>query len=547
MGAAQLGEARVTERRTIAPSVHRLARDLADLKVTVRKLASSPRLAYSSIEGGSLDGYDDDGNPTVNVGELPDGTTGVNPTGGPVPPAPTGFDVSGGIRSLVVDWSGQFVKGVVAPLNFARIEIHVSEDPDFVADLVGDVGNSSTFKGTIETPRGGGLVIAGFDPPEDADADTPLVELYVRFFTRSTSGKFSASSPLYGPVSPVVIRKIEMPDFSVTEFDLEDYSISGTKIQTDAITAPKISANAIIAGKISANAIVTANIQAGAVQTANLQANAVTALTIATNAVTALKVDTDAITAGKIAAGAVIAGKIATDAVTANTIAAGAVTASKLTADAIDGKTITGVTMVTSTLTNPYCAIGNDNFTSWSGLSHSGSYVQISGSTGPPGFGTKYPGIMANNGSGESFFQLIGSAWFTDVNLHGLRLFADVLNDGTTTTTATIGPSGQVIRTPPSSMRYKEDLRKYVSTGILDLEVFIHRYKDRETYGDQEFLAVSAEKVAEVGLDTLYWTDADGRPDGVHYERIGVALIPEIRALRDEVAGLRQLVAGLTA
>ena len=63
---------------------------------------------------------------------------------------------------------------------------------------------------------------------------------------------------------------------------------------------------------------------------------------------------------------------------------------------------------------------------------------------------------------------------------------------------------------------------------------------DAEVDAPRSFGAV-AEEVDELGLSELVRYDAYGRPDGLHYEMFGVALIPEIRKLRDRITELERL------
>jgi hypothetical protein len=62
---------------------------------------------------------------------------------------------------------------------------------------------------------------------------------------------------------------------------------------------------------------------------------------------------------------------------------------------------------------------------------------------------------------------------------------------------------------------------------------------DAEVDAPRNFGAV-AEEVDELGLTELVRYDAYGRPDGLLYEMFGVALIPEIRKLRDRITELER-------
>jgi hypothetical protein len=197
------------------PQTSRATRDLADelnrLDQRVRNLAK-PQLAHSAIEGGAIEGYDPiTGNLTSIIGEQFDGSHGAYPVTGPVPAAPAAFLVIPGLESLTVRWDGVFgnVYGdpditITPTMDHARVEIHVSEDPAF------EPITADTLKGTIESPRGGELVI---QPLEAKTADGQPRTYYVRLVTRTLAGKSSPPSPVASgtPFAPsqIVLDEID--------------------------------------------------------------------------------------------------------------------------------------------------------------------------------------------------------------------------------------------------------------------------------------------------------------------------------------------------
>lgn len=162
----------------------RFARRLARLENEVRAIGSTPQLAYSSVEGGTLDFNGLDGSLGITVGQQFDGTNTVLYTNGPTPPTPSApicVDVLEGGR---IRWDGVFTDAIMAPLDFARMEVHASIDPMFTAEF------ASTLIATFETPRGGEVYV-----------NLPSGTYYVKFVTRTLSGQRSTPS-VYTVLTP---------------------------------------------------------------------------------------------------------------------------------------------------------------------------------------------------------------------------------------------------------------------------------------------------------------------------------------------------------
>lgn len=120
-----------------------------------------------------------------------------------------------------------------------------------------------------------------------------------------------------------------------------------------------------------------------------------------------------------------------------------------------------------------------------------------------------------------------------------------------------------------SSARYKRDIEPAtVSPDILDIDLKHYRYKqDVEEYeaalryideiGEgplprhmseapfepEPMLGAIAEEVHDLGVTDLVQYDAFGRPDGLAYEKFGIALIPIVRDLRDRIEELESQLA----
>lgn len=163
-----------------------LTRELARLRADLENTRRASGLARSAVDDGALT-VTQDGSPTMSVGVQYDGTSTAATVAGPVPPqaaTPGAYGVVGGI---VVQWSGLFAVGgvtdasIVAPMDFSRVEVHASTDPNFTA-LYAD-----TIVATFETPRGG----------EQSIALPSSGEWAVRLVTRSAAGRAAVASDAY--------------------------------------------------------------------------------------------------------------------------------------------------------------------------------------------------------------------------------------------------------------------------------------------------------------------------------------------------------------
>lgn len=171
----------------MSSEVQRLASILAQLQGDVSSLARERRLTHASLEGGGINVYQPGtgGQPGVTLGQQYDGTYGAAPLAGPVPPMPSQPSAEVSPGTLAVSWAGTFAGGpmVVAPMDFARVEIHVSTNPDM------DGLSANTLRDTFESPRGGSKTITGLETGE----------YWVCLTTRSLTGRYSARSAVAGP------------------------------------------------------------------------------------------------------------------------------------------------------------------------------------------------------------------------------------------------------------------------------------------------------------------------------------------------------------
>ncbi|WP_314250900.1 hypothetical protein [Streptomyces sp. DSM 40907] len=189
---------------------------LAALERQIANLQRSSRLGHSSIEDAAIEVYDDSGSLRAVIGQQADGTSGVVAVNGPPPPQPSRPYVSSVLGGVAVTWDGTFLEEVAAPLDFARVEIHIGAADGFI---IGE----STLRATIESPRGGTLIVAAADP------------MYFRLMARTTSGTASDPSPQAGPVGPAAVVAEEVLDGIIDETALAEEAVGRMHLQVGAV------------------------------------------------------------------------------------------------------------------------------------------------------------------------------------------------------------------------------------------------------------------------------------------------------------------------
>jgi hypothetical protein len=181
----------------------KLGRKLAEVEVGLKKLSRSNNLGHSSFDGGAIQQNEGDGSPGSVFGTQFDGTNGLVPLSGPIPPTPAWVDADTDVRGVVggidVRWQGAWENDAIVPLDFTSIEIHVSDTPNFSALLF------DTMKTSITSPRGGEVLI-------------PLTPgfYYVRLVARTSSGRMSVASAPAGPVEARAVTREDL-GFDITE------------------------------------------------------------------------------------------------------------------------------------------------------------------------------------------------------------------------------------------------------------------------------------------------------------------------------------------
>jgi hypothetical protein len=216
-------------------------------------------LTHASIEGGSIDVYDDEGELRGSIGVQPDGTVGVVPVNSTPPPTPTVPVLEPVLAGLLVTWDGAWADAEAAPLDFARVQVHIGTEETFEPTL-------ETIAATISNRDGGTATIS---TPGYAAAWVRLVAV------NSAEDTGPASAAAQG--TPRQVRNPDLDALLDLAAALQDESVAGTKLIRETIGADQLAANAVVAGKVDAGAVTAREIAAGAVQANHIVAGAINA------------------------------------------------------------------------------------------------------------------------------------------------------------------------------------------------------------------------------------------------------------------------------
>jgi hypothetical protein len=110
-------------------------------------------------------------------------------------------------------------------------------------------------------------------------------------------------------------------------------------------------------------------------------------------------------------------------------------------------------------------------------------------------------------------------------------------------TVLVIGAGGRFNKQIASSRRYKKaiaDLDPAIAERVLDIRTVKFAYrKDYFDDDDADHYGAIAEEVHDLGLHDLVIYNADDAPEDLRYDKIGMLLLPTVRAQREQIAGLR--------
>lgn len=130
-------------------SYKELARLFDDLSRRVSDLETSPSLPWSSVDQGSVEVRDADGQAVLVLGRQVDGSWQPKPVDGVQPPDPTGVTVQGG-TALTVTWDGTAATPLPNDFESLRIYATVGDKTDYLGSITAPTGGSKT----VEVPSG---------------------------------------------------------------------------------------------------------------------------------------------------------------------------------------------------------------------------------------------------------------------------------------------------------------------------------------------------------------------------------------------------------
>ncbi|MFG2408739.1 hypothetical protein ACGFR8_31235 [Streptomyces brevispora] len=221
---------------------------LRGLERRLAALEGSNPLTNASIESGSLDVYDDDGNLRASLGVQGDGTVALVAVNSAPPPTPTPPAVEETLAGLVITWDGLWADSDVTPADYATIQIHVSRTgPDFLPDL-------STIAATISAPHGGSATIA-------VEGYTTVWARLVATNTAAMTGPPSAATA--GTPRQAVPQ--DLIDGIIDEKKLAESAVTQAKIALGAVGTTALADGAVLADKLAKAAVTLDKIGAGAV------------------------------------------------------------------------------------------------------------------------------------------------------------------------------------------------------------------------------------------------------------------------------------------
>lgn len=137
----------------MSSDIARLAARVAVLERQLARTTRTARMAYSSIEDGAIEVYDQDGTLRGSMGLQDDGTVGFFAHNGPPPPTPTPPVVEPALSGLTVTWPGTWTDAETAPLDLAEVQVHLSTTADAEPDTSSPVAAFHTAAAWKHYPR----------------------------------------------------------------------------------------------------------------------------------------------------------------------------------------------------------------------------------------------------------------------------------------------------------------------------------------------------------------------------------------------------------
>jgi len=152
----------------------------------------------------------------------------------------------------------------------------------------------------------------------------------------------------------------------------------------------------------------------------------------------------------------------------------------------------------------------------------------------------KYGNVCFVGGSSSNYWSVTPSVDATPIFAVGYSGWVSVLSLGGTGTRSVYSMANGQLTNTSSSERYKENIQELKdSSWIYDLKPVSFDWKDTErkkTDGLQ--IGLIAENVHSL-CPELAWTNEQGQPEGIHYEKLAVPMLAEMKKLRAELEELK--------
>ncbi|MFK0159114.1 hypothetical protein ACIQVK_44475 [Streptomyces sp. NPDC090493] len=227
----------------------RFAALLADYDRRLKDLERTSKAAYTSIEGGTLDIYTEDGQLAGSVGVQPDGGIALipEPAAATPPPTPGAPTVTSALSGVVVAWDGWWDDADAPPTDFAAMQVHIGAAADFTPDV-------TTLAAAIIDVSGGSVSIALNE----------YTDCWVRLLGLSTAGLFSAPSVAVQGKARQAVEQ-DLVDGMVTEVKLAQSAVTAAKIALGAVGTTALADGAVLEDKLAKAAVTLGKIANGAV------------------------------------------------------------------------------------------------------------------------------------------------------------------------------------------------------------------------------------------------------------------------------------------
>lgn len=194
-----------------------------------------------------------------------------------------------------------------------------------------------------------------------------------------------------------------------------------------------------------------------------------------------------------------------------------------------------------------FTILGSTNLDTLYGAGKSGLYAQNSSSSATTNLGYPPPSPFSSK-IGPGVLEVVTADTYT------VQRYSTTTNDYYVRTGYTVGGAPnwnqwQKLTTTTagqaqaSSERFKQNVETAPVGDILSVDPVVFEYKPEfQHYGHGSQFGLIAERLHEAGVGELVEYDSEGNPAGVDYAKVGVALIPKLRDLVEEVAVLRSRV-----